>query len=68
MHSFDSSQVPAQLAVAVDIGGTFTDIALHEPGTGRLTWTLRTSGVMVRRRWVDGAARATTAARARTSS
>jgi N-methylhydantoinase A len=32
---------PQPLAVAVDIGGTFTDITLAEPGTGR-TWRAKT--------------------------
>jgi N-methylhydantoinase A len=44
MHSFEPSQPPAQLAVAVDIGGTFTDIALHEPRSGRL-WRAKTPSV-----------------------
>jgi N-methylhydantoinase A len=32
------------LAVAVDIGGTFTDIALHEPASGRI-WRAKTPSV-----------------------
>src|SRR4051812_12254778 len=32
------------LAVAVDIGGTFTDVALHEPASGRI-WRAKTPSV-----------------------
>lgn len=39
MPSPDSS-----LAVAVDIGGTFTDVALHDPRTGRV-WRAKTPSV-----------------------
>lgn len=34
----------ANLAVAVDIGGTFTDIALHDPATGKV-WRAKTPSV-----------------------
>jgi N-methylhydantoinase A len=45
MHSFDSSRLdPSRFAVAVDIGGTFTDITLHEPRTGRV-WRAKTPSV-----------------------
>jgi len=44
MPSFEPSPAPAELAVAVDIGGTFTDIALHEPRSGRL-WRAKTPSV-----------------------
>jgi N-methylhydantoinase A len=40
MHSSDLSS----LAVAVDIGGTFTDIALHDPRAGRV-WRAKTPSV-----------------------
>src|ERR1700716_3970275 len=50
MHSFDPSRLdpsrpdPSRFAVAVDIGGTFTDITLHEPRTGRV-WRAKTPSV-----------------------
>src|SRR4029077_932022 len=34
----------SSLAIAVDIGGTFTDIALHDSGTGRI-WRAKTPSV-----------------------
>ncbi|WP_223107830.1 hydantoinase/oxoprolinase N-terminal domain-containing protein, partial [Stenotrophomonas sp. AS012628] len=34
----------AGLAVAVDIGGTFTDIALHDPASGKV-WRAKTPSV-----------------------
>ena len=35
---------PAALTVAVDIGGTFTDIALHDPASGKV-WRAKTPSV-----------------------
>lgn len=41
MRSADQSPVSNDLAVAVDIGGTFTDVALQERATGRV-WRAKT--------------------------
>src|SRR5689334_25438715 len=50
-HRAPSTAIPTStvsaemsLAIAVDIGGTFTDIALHDSGTGRI-WRAKTPSV-----------------------
>jgi N-methylhydantoinase A len=45
MRSSDTlSQAPTALAVAVDIGGTFTDVTLQDPASGR-AWRAKTPSV-----------------------
>ena len=39
-----STPSPSSLAIAVDIGGTFTDIALHDAASGRI-WRAKTPSV-----------------------
>ena len=45
MRSSDTlSQAPAALAIAVDVGGTFTDVTLQDPASGR-AWRAKTPSV-----------------------